>query len=67
MSFYDRNVPAAMAPPLYAGALNELKLFAEIYAQIPERYFDGRNQKKTMMTGEKQVILSCWLQNFEAL
>jgi len=42
---------------------DELQLFAEIYDRIPERYFVGRNQKKTIMIGVKQVILSCWLQN----
>jgi len=42
---------------------DELQLFAEIYDRIPEKYFTGRNQKKSVMTDEKQVILSCWLEN----
>jgi superfamily II DNA/RNA helicase len=44
---------------------DELQLFAEIYDRIPDRYFAGRNQKQTIMTGEKEVILSCWLKNGE--
>jgi hypothetical protein len=42
---------------------DELLLFAEILDCVPERYFVGRNQKKTVMIGVKQVILSCWLQS----
>jgi hypothetical protein len=42
---------------------DELQLYAVIYDLIPDRYFVGRNQKKTMVNGEKQVILSCWLKN----
>jgi superfamily II DNA/RNA helicase len=44
---------------------DELQLFAEIYDRIPDRYFTGRNQKREVMIGVKQVILSCWLQNGE--
>ncbi|MCL1843483.1 MAG: phospholipase D-like domain-containing protein [Defluviitaleaceae bacterium] len=42
---------------------DELQLYSVILDLIPERYFVGRNLKKAMTTGEKQVILSCWLQN----
>jgi uncharacterized protein YbaP (TraB family) len=42
---------------------DELQLFAQIYDRIPDRYFTGRNQKREVMLGVKQVILSCWLQN----
>jgi superfamily II DNA/RNA helicase len=42
---------------------DELQLFAVIYDLVPDRYFGGRNQKKTATGGEKQVILSCWLKN----
>jgi hypothetical protein len=45
---------------------DELQLFAEICDRIPDRYFIGRNQKREVMIGVKQVILSCWLQNGEA-
>jgi superfamily II DNA/RNA helicase len=44
---------------------DELQLFAEIYDRIPDRYFTGRNKKREVMIGVKQVILSCWLQNGE--
>ena len=44
---------------------DELQLFAEIFDRIPDRYFFGRNQKRDVMIGVKQVILSCWLQNGE--
>ncbi len=45
---------------------DELQLFSEIYDRIPDRYFSGRNQKREIMLGAKQVILSCWLKNMEA-
>ena len=41
----------------------ELRLFAEICGRIPDRYFEGRNRKRNVMAGAKQVILSCWLKN----
>ena len=37
----------------------ELQLFSRIYNRIPERYFEGRKEKRRISTGEKQVILSC--------
>ena len=42
---------------------DELTLFSRIYDLIPERYFEGRNQVKSVFLGEKQVILSCYLEN----
>lgn len=44
---------------------DELQLFSRIYDHIPDRYFEGRNQKKSAFSGEKQVILSCYLRNAE--
>ena len=44
-------------------APDELQLFADIYNRIPGRYFAGRSQKRKVMIGAKQVILSCWLQS----
>ena len=44
---------------------DELQLFSVLYDLVPDRYFAGRNQKKTMTEGEKQVILSCWLKTEE--
>jgi len=40
-----------------------VQAYFEIYDRIPERYFAGRGQKKKELTGEKQVILSCYLKN----
>ena len=40
---------------------DELQTFFEIYDRIPERYFDGRNEKRNILKSEKQVILSCFL------
>ena len=42
---------------------DELQLFAVIYDLVPDRYFGGRTQNKTMTDGEKHVILSCWIKN----
>lgn len=40
-----------------------VQAYFEIYDRIPERYFAGRGQKTKELSGEKQVILSCYLKN----
>lgn len=38
-----------------------IKAFYEIDDRIPDRYFCGRNAKRNIASGEKQVILSCYM------
>lgn len=64
----EGEIPAKItkdALKLIKPEIDELQLFSEILDLIPERYFSGRNQKKVTTVGEKQVVLSCWLNNEE--
>jgi hypothetical protein len=45
--------------------IDELQLLTEILDRVPERYLDGRSQKRTTESSKKQVILSCHLKNGE--
>lgn len=42
---------------------DELQAFYEINDRIPERYFAGRSQKHTAVSGEKQIVLSAYMKN----
>jgi len=63
------DIPASITKnvlKIHKKGFDELKLFAEIHKIIPDTYFAGRNHKpKAVSGGEKQIILSCWLQNEE--
>jgi hypothetical protein len=41
--------------------IDELQLLTEILDRVPERYLDGRSQKRATESSRKQVILSCHL------
>ena len=42
---------------------DELQAFYEIHDRIPERYFAGRNKKRTTASLAKQVVLSAYMKN----
>ena len=42
---------------------DELRVYQQIHDSIPERYFEGRNKKSSVFSGETQVILSSWIEN----
>lgn len=44
---------------------DEVQAFYTICDNIPDRYFAGRNEKRNIVKGEKQVVLSCYLRKDE--
>ena len=47
------------------GINDEIQAYAEILDRIPDRYFEDKNESRSVEIAQKQVILSCFIRNEE--
>lgn len=60
------EIPQALTKEILKGVKNvddELQAYSQIYDIIPERYFNTKEDKRKIHNSEKQVVLSCFMEN----
>ena len=65
----DGEIPQSLTKELLKavdGITDPIQVYYEIYDRIPEKYLEERKTKKSMLSGNKQVILSAYLRKEEA-